>query len=69
MEEQCREAIYNYVDEECQMNAALNGEHLDYVKLVLQLMRDEFKAQLMSGATEFVVLDQIALTLTDECPW
>lgn len=69
MEEQCRETIYNYVDEETQMNAALTGEHLEYVQLVLQLMRDAYHEQVAAGATEFTVSDEIAVLLTEECPW
>lgn len=69
MKQQCQDAIYNYVDAETQRNAALTGEHKDYVLLVLQLLRDEYHRQVTEGATEFSVPDQIALTLTDECPW
>ena len=69
MKQQCQDAVYNYVDAQTQRNAALTGEHKDYVCLVLQLLRDEYHAQLNAGATEFVVPDSINLTLTDECPW
>ena len=69
MKQQCKDAIYNYVDEETQRNAALTGEHKEYVLLVLQLLRDEYHYQVESGATEFTVPDSINLILTDECPW
>lgn len=69
MKQQCQTAIYNYADEETQRNAALTGEHKEYVLLVLQLMRDEYHKQVQAGATEFTVPDQINLILTDECPW
>jgi len=66
---QCQDAIYNYVDEQTQRNAALTGEHKEYVLLVLQLLRDEYHYQVESGATEFLVPDSINLILTDECPY
>ncbi len=69
MKQQCQDAVYNYVDAETQRNAALTGEHKDYVLLVLQLLRDEYHRQVDEGATTFSVPEEIALTLTDECPW
>lgn len=69
MKEQCQAAIYNYVDAETQRNAALTGEHKEYVLLVLQLLRDAYHAQVGAGAEEFTVPTEVALTLTDECPW
>ena len=69
MEQQCREAIYSYVDEETQMNAALTGEHKEYVTIVLQLLRDCYHEQVNAGVTEFTVPDAIHEYLTVECPW
>jgi hypothetical protein len=69
LEEQCRDAIYAYADEETQMNAALTGEHKLYVSLVLQLMRDAYHEQSAAGATEYTVSDEIAAFLQAECPW
>ena len=69
MKQQCQQAIYTYADEECQRNAAITGEHAEYVRLVLQLLRDEYKNQVAAGATEFQVPDAIHELLTQECPW
>jgi hypothetical protein len=69
MDEQCREAIYNYADEETQMNAALFGEHKEYVELVITLIRGDYHGQVKSGATEYVISDNIAEILQAECPW
>lgn len=66
---ECKAAIYNYVDQETQNNAALTGEHKDYVLLVLQLLRDEYNNQLAEGATNFTVPDEIHTLLTQERPW
>lgn len=69
MEEQCRQAILSYVSEETQRNAALFGEHIEYVQLVITLLRDEYHKQVVEGATEFVVPPSIAQTIIDERPW
>jgi len=69
LQTECQAAIFNYVDADTQRNAALTGEHKDYVMLVLQLMRDQYAIQKAEGLTTFTVPDFIALTLTEECPW
>jgi hypothetical protein len=69
MKEQCKQAIYSYVDVETQMNAALTGEHSDYVAIVLQLMRDAYREQLAAGETTFTVAEEVNAFLINECPW
>jgi|TARA_R110001606_G_scaffold285409_1_gene433628 hypothetical protein len=69
MKEQCKQAIYSYVDAETQMNAALTGEHSEYVALVLILLRDAYRAQVAVGETTFTVAEEIHELLTNECPW
>ena len=69
LEQECKEVIYNYVDEETQMNAALTGEHKEYVTLCISLLRLHYAQLLSEGATTFTVSDDIAVLLTQECPW
>ena len=69
MEDQCKQAILSYVSEETQRNAALFGEHVQYVQLVITLLRDEYRKQVAEGATEFVVPPSINQTIIDERPW
>jgi len=69
MKEQCKQIIYSYVDAETQLNAALTGEHSEYVALVLQLMRDAYREQVANGETTFTVAIAIDELLTNECPW
>jgi len=69
MKEQCKQIIYSYVDAETQLNAALTGEHSEYVALVLQLIRDAYRAQVANGETTFTVAIAIDELLTNECPW
>lgn len=69
MRTQCQQAIYSYADEQMQRTAALTGEHAEYVCLVLTLLRDEYHAQVASGATQFTVPDQIHQTLVEASPW
>jgi hypothetical protein len=69
MKEQCKQAIYSYVDAETQMNAALTGEHSEYVEIVLILLRDAYREQVAAGETTFTVAEGIHEYLTNECPW
>ncbi len=69
MKEECRAAIYGYADEETQRNAALTGEHAVYVLLVLQLLRDQYHAQIANGATSYMVPPDIDAILTSERPY
>ena len=55
LEEGCKAAIMSYANEEMQRNAALLGEHSDYVTMVLTILRDLYRSQKEDGATEFVV--------------
>tara|TARA_R110000751_G_scaffold131518_1_gene233905 strand:+ start:908 stop:1123 length:216 start_codon:yes stop_codon:yes gene_type:complete len=66
---ECQTAIFNYADADTQRNAALTGEHKEYVMLVLQLLRDQYSIQKADGAANFTVPDDIAVVLTEECPW
>lgn len=66
---ECQAAIFNYADADTQRNAALTGEHKEYVMLVLQLLRDQYAIQKANGDANFTVPDDIAVTLTEECPW
>ena len=59
---ECQQAIYNYADEITQRDAALTGEHKEYVCLVLQLLRDQYHEQVAAGETTFTVPDAIAVT-------
>jgi hypothetical protein len=69
MKEQCKQAIYSYVDVETQLNAALTGEHSEYVEIVLILLRDAYREQVANGETTFTVSEEIHEYLTNECPW
>lgn len=69
LETQCQDAIFSYVDADTQRNAALTGEHKEYVILVLQLLRDQYRLQRDSGATEFEVPTETADFLTAQRPW
>lgn len=69
MKEQCKQAVFQYANEEMQRNAILFGEHKDYVITVLQLFRDEYKKQVNEGSTEFVTPLHITEILDQMKPW
>ena len=69
MEEQCKAKILEYANEEMQRNAALTGEHKEYVSTVLTLLRDEYHNQVATGETTFTVPTEITNLLNSIKPW
>lgn len=69
MEEQCKNKILEYANEEMQRNAVLFGEHAEYVKVVITLLRDEYHRQVEAGETTFTVPTEITTTLNSLRPW
>lgn len=69
MEEQCKNKILEYANEEMQRNAALFGEHKTYVNIVVTLLRDEYHKQVDAGETTFTVPTEITNTLNSLKPW
>ncbi len=69
LEAGCKAAIMSYANEEMQRNAALFGEHSDYVTMVLTILRDLYRSQKEAGATEFVIHSDIATLLDDHKPF
>ena len=69
MEEQCKAKILEYANEEMQRNAALTGEHKEYVNTVLTLLRDEYHNQVVAGETTFTVPTEITNLLNSIKPW
>lgn len=53
MQTQCEQAILEYAPVIRQLNAALMGEHSEYVQVVLQLFRDHYRELLAAGETEW----------------
>jgi len=64
----CQASIETYAPDYRQRNAALLGEHADYVRTVLQLLRDHYHELEAAGATVWSVPAQIDQTLTDMRP-
>jgi len=69
LKQQCNDTIYAYADAEAQMNANLFGEHQEYIKLVISLVRADYHRHTRAGLTEFNLDDNIVNILQDECPW
>jgi|TARA_R100001463_G_scaffold39879_1_gene85151 hypothetical protein len=69
MEEQCKIKILEYANEQMQRNAALLGEHEEYVNTVLTLLRDEYHKQVDAGKTTFTVPTEITNLLNSIKPW
>jgi hypothetical protein len=69
LREECRQIILLYADEETQRNAALTGEHKDYVMLVLFMLRNEYKRLSASGEISFTPSSEIIAHLDSIRPW
>jgi hypothetical protein len=69
MEKDCELEILKYAPYFRQSNAALYGEHKDYIDIVLKVMRDHYQYLTESGATDWSVTDQITNTLTEMKPY
>jgi hypothetical protein len=65
----CQEAIYSYAPQQRQTNAALLGEHKEYIGVVLQLLRDHYHALEEDGETEWSIPDYIVSTLEEMKPY
>lgn len=61
--------ILEYASEEMQRNAALFGEHAEWVTTVITLIRDDYHAQARSGAEEYTLSSDIQTYLDANKPW
>jgi hypothetical protein len=69
MEEQCKNVILSYCNEDMQRNAILLGEHEDYVKLCLKIIRDQYRRDTEAGLTNFILSDEATTFLDSIKPW
>lgn len=53
MEQACENAILEFAPIIRQLNAAMEGEHKDYVTIVIKIHRDHYRRLVESGATEW----------------
>lgn len=66
---ECKSTILGYLPVEVQLNAALSGEHREYVEAVLILLRDLYRNLNESGATSYVVPSETHTLIMDLRPW
>ena len=69
MDKDCELEILKYAPYFRQCNAALSGEHSEYISIVLKLLRDHYHSLSESGETSWTVPDQITNTLTEMKPY
>jgi len=65
----CQLAIYSYAPQIRQTNAALDGEHQDYVTLVISSLRFRYEELKIEGATEWSIDDFLREILDAEKPY
>jgi hypothetical protein len=68
MKIQARNLIISYANEDMQRNAILFGEHLEYVTMVLLLLRDDLKQQIANVST-YIINKDITDILDKEKPY
>ena len=68
MRSACQASLLTYAPDYRQRNAALLGEHADYIKIVLTLLRDHYHALVASGETVWSVPAHLNETLMDMRP-
>jgi len=69
MEKDCELEILKYAPYFRQCNAALYGEHKEYIDVVLTLLRGHYRSLGEVGEAVWVVPDQITQTLTEMKPY
>ena len=69
MKTECMASIYSYASQERQNNAALTGEHLPYVSVVLTLLRGHYHQLLDGGVSEWSIPDYMVETLNSMKPY
>jgi len=66
MKTECENAILEYAPIIRQLNAAMEGEHKDYVEKVLIIFRDHYRRLKADGATEWTAPPQDLLDYLDD---
>lgn len=69
LKEQCEATIIQYVPYYRQTNAALYGEHKEYVEMAVKLMRDYYHHLVSQNATEYVLEQAIIDWLDSNKPY
>jgi len=65
----CQTAIHRWATPETQSNAALLGEHTEFVKTVIKMYRDRYHHLVQTGATEWSDDATLEAYISDICPW
>lgn len=66
MEQACKDAILEYAPWERQHNAALLGEHKEYVSIVIKVHRDHYNKLVASGSSEWTELPSSTIQWLNE---
>jgi len=66
MKQECENAILEYAPLIRQHNAALFDEHTDYVRIVIELHRNQYRRLADAGVTEWQELDMDTINWLNE---
>jgi len=65
----CEASIFSFAPQIRQNNAAISGEHSDYVGIVLILLRENYQKLKSDGETEWSIPANVAETLNSMKPY
>lgn len=65
----CEAAIYSYASQQRQTNAALFGEHLDYVLFAVSGLKAHYHVLKEEGETEWSIPDDLKAQLDADKPY
>jgi len=66
MKQECENAILQYAPIIRQINAAIDGEHKEYVAIVIKLHRDHYRNLAEAGASEWTELPEAVIQWLNE---
>ena len=66
---ECEAAIYSYAPQMRQTNAALFGDHKEYVELVVSSLRAHYHVLKVEGETEWSIPDDLKAKLDADKPY
>tara|TARA_Y100000114_G_C11656388_1_gene276813 strand:- start:185 stop:400 length:216 start_codon:yes stop_codon:yes gene_type:complete len=69
LKSECETSVFSFAPLHKQLNANLFDEHKDYVRIVIQVHRDEYLRRKLAGETAFVLSDADKKFLHDNTPW
>mgnify|MGYP003125562266 FL=1 len=69
LKSECETSVFSFAPLYKQLNANLFDEHVEYVRTVIKMHRDEYLRRKLAGETTFVLSDADKKFLGENTPW